>query len=50
MGIVDFLLIGLILAAAIYLLYKSLWKNKGQCAGCSDGSCKERAAKKKRPS
>ncbi len=44
MGIVDILLMGLILAGAIYLLYNSLWKKKGQCAGCSDGSCKDRKA------
>ncbi|HAM33954.1 MAG TPA: FeoB-associated Cys-rich membrane protein [Deltaproteobacteria bacterium] len=41
MGIVDFVLIGLIVGGAFYLLYRSLWKKKGYCHGCdSAGKCK----------
>ena len=41
MGIVDFVLIGLIVGGAFYLLYRSLWKKKGYCHGCdSSGKCK----------
>jgi len=41
MGIVDVVLIVLIVGGAVYLLYRSLWKKKGYCAGCdSSGKCK----------
>jgi hypothetical protein len=41
MGIVDYVLIGLIVGGAIYLLYRSLWKKKGYCHGCTpSGKCK----------
>lgn len=39
MGATDILLMGLIVAGAVYLLYHSVWKKKGHCAGCSSGSC-----------
>lgn len=35
----DMLIAGLILAAAFYLLYHSVWKKKGHCQGCDSGSC-----------
>ena len=34
MGIKDIVLMGLIIAGALYLLYRSLWRKKGHCAGC----------------
>jgi hypothetical protein len=34
MGIVDVVLIVMIVGGAVYLLYRSLWKKKGYCAGC----------------
>jgi hypothetical protein len=41
MGIVDVVLIVMIVGGAVYLLYRSLWKKKGYCAGCdSSGKCK----------
>jgi hypothetical protein len=40
MGIVDFVLIGLIVTGAVYLLYRSIWKKGGYCHGCSSsGKC-----------
>jgi FeoB-associated Cys-rich membrane protein len=39
MGISDGIWMGLIIAGAFYLLYRSVWKKKGHCAGCSSGSC-----------
>jgi hypothetical protein len=41
MGIVDIVLIVPIVGGAVYLLYRSLWKKKGYCAGCDpSGKCK----------
>ncbi len=40
MGISDVILMVLIIGGAVYLLYHSLWKKKGGCAGCCDsGEC-----------
>ena len=39
MGISDIIIAVIILAGAVYLLYHSLWKNKGHCQGCDSGSC-----------
>jgi hypothetical protein len=39
MGFVDILLMGAIIAGAIYILYRSLWKKKGHCAGCDSADC-----------
>jgi len=39
MGTADIIIAGLILAAAAYLLYRSVWKKKGHCSGCDSGSC-----------
>jgi len=38
----DMLIAAVILAAAIYLLYHSVWKKKGHCQGCGSGSCDSR--------
>lgn len=35
----DYILMGLILSGSVYILYRSLWKKKGHCQGCSTGSC-----------
>jgi hypothetical protein len=35
----DMIIAAAILAGAFYLLYHSIWKKKGHCQGCSDGSC-----------
>lgn len=39
MEIKDMLIAVVIVAGALYLLYHSVWKKKGHCHGCSDGSC-----------
>jgi len=35
----DILIAAVILAAAFYLLYHSVWKKKGHCSGSCDGGC-----------
>jgi len=39
MGLSDIIIAAVILAGAVYLLYRSVWKKKGHCQGCSDGGC-----------
>ncbi len=39
MGFTDIVLIALIISGAVYLLYRSLWKKKGHCSGCTEGMC-----------
>ena len=39
MAFSDILWMGLIIAGALYLLYRSVWKNKGHCAGCESRTC-----------
>jgi hypothetical protein len=40
MGVSDIIIAAVILAGAVYILYRSLWKKKGHCQGCeSSGSC-----------
>ncbi|HSW64822.1 MAG TPA: FeoB-associated Cys-rich membrane protein [Dissulfurispiraceae bacterium] len=39
MGVADIFWMALILAAAGYLLYRSLWKKKGHCSGCDGCEC-----------
>lgn len=39
MGIADMVLMAVIIAGAVYLLYRSMWKKKGHCSGCGSGSC-----------
>lgn len=39
MGATDILLMGVIIGGAVYLLYRSLWKKKGHCSWCSEGTC-----------
>jgi hypothetical protein len=43
MGISDAIIAAVILAGACYLLYVSLWKNKGHCSGsgCSGNGHKK---------
>jgi hypothetical protein len=45
MGWLDTLLAGAIIAGALYLLYRSIWKKRGYCPGCSGGSCSEKPKK-----
>jgi hypothetical protein len=44
MGAADTLIAAVILAGAGYLLYRSLWKKRGHCAGCAGGGCGARDA------
>ena len=39
MEIYDIIWTAMIVAGALYLLYRSVWQKKGHCAGCSSGSC-----------
>lgn len=39
MGLVDMLFMAIIISGALYLLYRSIWKKKGHCSGCSDTTC-----------
>lgn len=39
MGGADLMLMLAILAAALWLLYRSLWKSRGRCPGCSGNDC-----------
>ncbi|MGE5895002.1 MAG: FeoB-associated Cys-rich membrane protein [bacterium] len=41
MAFTDILLMALIIAGAVYLLYRSVWKKKGHCPGCNSGTCKK---------
>jgi hypothetical protein len=44
MGLADAVTAAVILAGALYLLYRSLWKGGGSCHGCaSSGACGTRA-------
>lgn len=49
MGFVDIALMVVIIAGAVYLLYRSVWKKKGHCSGCdSAGICKGKDKSKER--
>jgi hypothetical protein len=39
MGIWETVLTVLIIGGAIFLLYRSLWKKRGYCPGCSNAKC-----------
>jgi hypothetical protein len=39
MGLVDIVLMAVIIAGAVYLLYRSIWKKKGHCPGCDSDIC-----------
>ncbi|WKZ31790.1 MAG: FeoB-associated Cys-rich membrane protein [Thermodesulfobacteriota bacterium] len=41
MGLPDIIIAAAIIGGALYLLYRSLWKKKGHCQGCSTGCDKE---------
>jgi len=45
MGFVDIILMVLIIAGAVYLLYRSVWKKKGCCPGCDSGTCETKGKK-----
>jgi hypothetical protein len=40
MGLPDAVTAAVILAGAVYLLYRSLWKGGGSCHGCDGGACR----------
>jgi hypothetical protein len=42
MGVSDVVTAAVILGAAAYLLYRSVWKKKGHCSGCDGGGCAKR--------
>lgn len=35
MGFADIVFAGLIVGGAVYLLYRSIWKKRGYCTGCT---------------
>ncbi len=39
MEIYDVIWMAMIVGGALYLLYRSVWKKKGHCGGCSSSSC-----------
>lgn len=45
MGFSDIVWMAVIVVGAVYLLYRSLWKKKGHCSGCSTGACEGREFK-----
>jgi hypothetical protein len=47
MSLLDVILAVCIVTAAGWLLYRSLFRNKGGCAGCSGCSCSEDQHKEK---
>ena len=47
MGLVDIIWMILIAGAAVYILYRSIWKKKGYCSGCVEtDKTKEKCPKK----
>jgi hypothetical protein len=40
MGFADFVTASVVLAGAVFLLYRSIWKKGGSCHGCSNGACR----------
>ena len=48
MGISDYVLMGLIIGGAVYLLYRSFFNKKGSCCGCSSGTCHPDGIKRSR--
>lgn len=41
----DILLAGGLIAGALYLLYRSIWKKQGFCPGCDAHTCGSRQRK-----
>ncbi len=48
MDFVDIALIAVIIAGAVYLLYRSVWKKKGHCPGCDSEICDSSTKKHKK--
>ncbi|MEW5746649.1 MAG: FeoB-associated Cys-rich membrane protein [Nitrospirota bacterium] len=42
MNLTDAVWMAVILAGAVYLLYRSVWKKKGHCQGCDSGICNKK--------
>lgn len=36
----DMVIAAAVLCAAMWLLWRSVWGNKGHCVGCSGGACR----------
>lgn len=36
----DMAIAAAVLGAALWLLWRSVWRSKGGCAGCSGGACR----------
>jgi hypothetical protein len=45
MGLSDVVWMVSIMAGALYLLYRSVWKKKGHCAGCDSQTCELKKCK-----
>ncbi|MDX9714260.1 MAG: FeoB-associated Cys-rich membrane protein [Dissulfurispiraceae bacterium] len=45
MGLIDIVLIAVIISGAGYLLYRSIWKKRGGCSGCSSGCSGDRGCR-----
>lgn len=46
MSIADIVVMVLIVAGALYLLYRSVWKKQGHCPGCDVSACPSSKSKK----
>ncbi|MBM4306517.1 MAG: FeoB-associated Cys-rich membrane protein [Deltaproteobacteria bacterium] len=44
MSFFDIVWMAAIIAGALYLLYRSLWKKKGACSGCGGGQCESKVS------
>jgi hypothetical protein len=49
MSILDIALMGLIACGAFYLLYRSIWKKKGDCCGCAGCASQKKGHPEKDP-
>ncbi|MBB4305418.1 hypothetical protein GGD81_004495 [Rhodobium orientis] len=38
-GLLDYAVLGLIVAAAVFYLYRRLWRRRGDCGGCGTKGC-----------
>jgi hypothetical protein len=42
MGFTNYFFMSLIISGAVYLFYRFVWKKRGQCCGCSSGTCEDK--------
>ncbi|MCW2306952.1 hypothetical protein [Rhodobium gokarnense] len=38
-GLLDYAVLGLIVGAALFYLYRRLWRRRGDCGGCGTKGC-----------